>query len=43
MYEALKRIWKKTGNVETIRKAVAKGWINEAQFEEITGEPYESN
>ncbi|MCR5790377.1 MAG: XkdX family protein [Lachnospiraceae bacterium] len=31
-----KRGW----SVAKVRNAVAKGWITEEEFEEITGEPY---
>lgn len=28
-------------NLEMVRNAVTKGWITAAEFEEITGEPFE--
>ena len=28
-------------NLEMVANAVVKGWITAAEFEEITGEPYE--
>lgn len=28
-------------NLDRVREAVAKGWITEAEFKEITGEDYE--
>ena len=28
--------------LDMVRKAVTKGWITAAQFEEITGKPYET-
>lgn len=31
------RMW----DEEKVRNAVVKGWITPAEFEEITGEPYE--
>ena len=31
-----KRLW----TISMVRQAVAKGWITEAEFEEITGETY---
>ena len=27
-------------SIERVRNAVIKGWITEAEFEEITGQPY---
>ena len=27
--------------LEMVKNAVVKGWITEAEFEEITGQPYE--
>ena len=35
-YEA--GIWKK----KAVKNAVVKGWITAAEYEEITGEPYEA-
>lgn len=31
-------LWSKT----RVKNAVVKGWITEAEYEEITGEPYEA-
>ena len=31
-----KRLW----SIEQVHKAVVKGWITAAEYEEITGEPY---
>lgn len=28
-------------SIQRVRDAVAKGWITDEQFEEITGKPYE--
>lgn len=38
MFETIKRIYKKTGNAELVRRAVEKGWISREQACAITGE-----
>ena len=40
MFETIKRLYTKTGNVTLVENAVKKGWITEEQFKEITGEDY---
>lgn len=40
MFETIKRLYAKTGNVTLVENAVKKGWITEEQFNEITGEDY---
>lgn len=40
MFETIKRLYKKTGNVEVVKKSVVKGWITESEFKEITGNDY---
>lgn len=40
MFETIKRLYAKTGNVELVENAVKKGWVTEAQYKEITGEDY---
>lgn len=41
-FAKVKRYWE-TGlwNLQMVRNAVGKGWITAAEFEEITGEPYD--
>ena len=29
-------------SIQAVRNAVARGWITAAEYEEITGEPYET-
>ena len=42
-FEKVKRYYEKRyWSIDMVRNAVAKGWITESQFEEITGEAYES-
>ena len=41
MFETIKRLYAKTGNVELVENAVKKGWITEEQFKEITGNNYQ--
>lgn len=41
MYERLKGLFDRgLLNIYQLRIAVTKGWINEVEFEEITGEVY---
>jgi hypothetical protein len=40
MYRTIKRIYDKTGDIEYVKKAVAKGWITEEEYKDITGEEY---
>ena len=40
MFETIKRLYTKTGNVTLVENAVKKGWVTEAQYKEITGEDY---
>ena len=40
MYATIKRLYAKTGDKTLVANAVKKGWITEAQYEEITGEAY---
>ena len=40
MFETIKRLYAKTGNVELVENAVKKGWVTETQYKEITGEDY---
>ena len=40
MFETIKRLYKKTGDTTLVVNAVKKGWITEAQYKLITGEPY---
>ena len=40
MFETIKRLYSKTGNVTLVENAVKKGWITEEQYKEITGEDY---
>lgn len=35
MYSTIKRLYAKTKNAEVVNKAVAKGWITEADAAEI--------
>lgn len=35
MFEAIKRLYAKTGNTAIVDKAVKKGWITQEQREEI--------
>ena len=37
MFETIKRIYNKTGNIEVIKKAVEKNWITSEHYYEITG------
>ena len=41
MFETIKRLYTKTGNVALVENAVKKGWITEEQFKEITGKDYQ--
>ena len=41
MFETIKRLYTKTGNVTLVENAVKKGWITEEQFKEITGNNYQ--
>ena len=38
MYNTIKRIYEKTGDIEVVNKALAKSWITEAERAEILGE-----
>lgn len=38
MFETIKRIYKKTGNVDAVEKALQKGWITEEEKAEILEE-----
>lgn len=35
MFETIARLYKKTGNVEVVEKAVAKGWISQEERKSI--------
>ena len=40
-YETVRRYYERgLWSIKRVRDAVVKGWITEAQFEEITGVPY---
>lgn len=44
MFESLKRLWEKgLATLATLRNAVLRAipWITPAQYEEITGQPFE--
>ena len=41
MFETIKRLYTKTGNVALVENAVKKGWVTEAQYKEITGNNYQ--
>lgn len=41
MFETIKRLYTKTGNVTLVENAVKKGWVTEAQYKEITGKDYQ--
>ena len=41
MFETIKRLYAKTGNVALVENAVKKGWVTEAQYKEITGNNYQ--
>ena len=38
MFQTIKRLYAKTGDVTIVENAVKKGWITEAQAAEILGE-----
>lgn len=38
MYNSILRLYKKTGNKDVVTKALEKGWITEAEANEILGE-----
>jgi hypothetical protein len=40
MFETIKRLYAKTGNMTVVANAVKKGWITEVQYKEITGVDY---
>lgn len=40
MFETIKRLYAKTGNVTLVANAVKKGWISEAQYNQIIAMPY---
>lgn len=40
MFETIKRLYAKTGNVTLVSNAVKKGWITQEQYTEITGDAY---
>lgn len=40
MFETIKRLYTKTGNMVLVENAVKKGWITPEQYTEITGESY---
>ena len=44
MLETLKRLWNERENngmtLQKLRNAVARDWINETEYKEITGEEY---
>ncbi len=39
MFETIKRIYKNTGNADTVKRAQAKGWITEEEAAQIMGMP----
>lgn len=41
MFETIKRLYAKTGKNTLVANALAKGWITEAEYAEITGKPYQ--
>ena len=40
MFETIKRIYDRTGNIDAVKAAVEKKWITPEQFKEITGVDY---
>ena len=40
MFETIKRLYTKTGNVTLVENAVKKDWITKEQYKEITGKEY---
>lgn len=40
-FEKVKKWWEIGKPISWIRNAVAKGWITQEEFEEITGQDYE--
>ena len=40
MFETIKRLYAKTKNATVVANAVKKGWISEAEYQEITGQAY---
>ena len=40
MFETIKRLYAKTGNVTLVENAVKKGWVTEAQYKDTTGPNY---
>jgi hypothetical protein len=39
MYKTIERLYKKTNDKTVVANAVEKGWITEADYEKIVGEP----
>lgn len=40
MFNRIKRLYKSTENKTIVANAVKKGWITEADYEAIVGEPF---
>ena len=41
MFETIKRLYAKTGNIVLVGNAVKKGWITPEEYLLITGEDYQ--
>lgn len=40
MFETIRRLYVKTGDIVLVKNAVKKRWITPEQYKEITGESY---
>lgn len=41
MFNTIKRLYAKTGDITLVANAVKKNWITAEQYKEITGEDYQ--